>query len=576
MKLACQRYLDMIEMAKDPKCEFYFSPEIVCDYISFVEKFSHIETGFWEVQQVREDGTVDPHIYLEPYQVWEECAIHGFRLRRNGTRLVSMAVQIEPRKHGKTLRLAPAALFDLTCSGQMGAQIPIGASTAKQADDTLYGIIRKMVNNEPELVEQYGITDTKEEVKGPNGARIWKLTSIGERQDGLNPSLALFEEGHAGATDVYNVIRSAFGARPNALIRMITTAGYTPEGPAYNLMLEAQQVLTGTQQDYSLFAAIYTLDREDYLDPDSGAINWDVLLNDEFLIYKANPMYGVSLDRAQIQKDAKEARRSVQFRGEFARTRFNIWTGAGTLLIELESWMACKSPRPIEMADFIGEKAWIGVDMAQVLDMCAAVIEFELPNDTVAVFAKFFLPALSPTAHDPELAPIIQRWADDGWLELTPGPVADHGRVEQEIDAWLEVFDVQMIACDPHQAHNTVWKLWREGRPVMTYKNSQATMTGPVDDIIGRVASKRIIHDGNSVLAWNVSNTYGDRRGNGLVIPRKETENSKRKIDGFVALCFANGVRMQPQEARDPAKDIPPEDPYRKRGIIGYEAYVNG
>ncbi|WP_342216201.1 terminase TerL endonuclease subunit [Mesorhizobium sp. L-8-10] len=563
----------MLEMAEDPKCEFYYSPVHLVDYCRFGEKLKHFESGNWELNQIDEDGNPDPRIILEPFEIWMESAIHGFRVRLNGTRLVKTALELIPRKNAKSLRATRAALFELCCSGSVAPEIPIAAHSSRQADDTLYGDIVKMLNNDEELKEEFGIRVTQDEITR-GGGRIFKLTQQGDRIDGLNPSLALFEEGHAGAALVYKVVDSAFGARPNALRRMITTAGHTADGPAFDLLSQAQMILEGMVEDYTFFAAIYTLDKEDYTNPETNAINWEKLLTDESLIGRANPMYGVGLDKSIVRAAVTEAYRlRPDKRGEVARTRFNIWTNAGLALIEPAAWAACK--RKLDLSDFFRMKCWIGVDLAQVLDMCAVVLLFELPTGQLVAFAQFYLPQESPTALNPELVDHLSVWEDQGFLFLTPGPLADHDRVRNDIEVFCEMFDVQVIACDPAQAHNTVKHLWDGNKPVMVYPNNAKTMTAPTDDIIGRIAAQTIWHDGNPVLAWNAQNVHGERKGNGSIMPRKEKDASLRKIDGFVALCFANGCRMQPTEAK-PAGEVAEAstDPYVHRGIIGYDKIV--
>lgn len=571
LMLAAQRYLKMLEMAEDPKNEFYYSAIHVVDYCEFGEKLKHFESGNWEINQIDEDGNPDPRIILEPFEIWIESAIHGFRRRLNHTRLVETVLELLPRKQSKSLRSARAALFDLCCSGGMAPEIPIAAASARQAEDTLFGDILKMVKNDQELCEHYGVKALTEEIRRGEG-RIFPLGGSGEKNDGLNPSLALFEEGHAGAASVYKVVDSAFGARPNALRRMITTAGYRAEGPAHELLLQATQILEGNFEDFTFFAAIYTLDREDYIDEETNAIDWDRLLTDESLIARANPMYGVALDPHIIKRTVRQAHRlRPDLRGEIARTRFNIWTNAGLSLIDPAAWGACK--RSINLEDFIGQKCWIGADFAQVLDMCAVALLFEMPGGEIAVFARFYLPAASPTAMNPDLVDHLDLWDDQGFLVLTEGPLADHDRVREDIEMFCESFDVQVIACDPHQSHNTVKHLWDGNRPVMVYPNSAATMTPPVDDILGRIAVQTIWHDGNPVLAWNAQNVHGERKGNGLILPRKEKDNSPRKIDGFVALCFANGCRLQPDVAKPTGPDdAPPPTPVPR--VVGFEEII--
>lgn len=573
--LAAQRYLRMLEMAAEPNSLFVYSPLHVVDYCRFAERLSHFEAGLWELTQIAPGGEPDPSIILEPWQIWIESAVQGFRRRSTNERLVGTALEVSPRKNAKSLRLSIAALYDLCCSGVMAPEISVAAASERQADRTLFGDIIKMVHNEPDLVENYQLSYTQQEIRRGDGA-IFKLTSKGERQDGLNPSLALFEEGHAGAASVFKVVDSAFGSRPSQQRRMITTAGVRPEGPGWELLREAIMILENGVEDYTFFAAVYTLDRELYIDKVTNAIDWDKLLNDETLVERANPMIDVSLDRLKIKSDMVKAKRRPDLRGEVARTRFNIWTGSGATLIEPAQWAALY--RKIDLRDFVGQKCWIGVDLAQVLDMCAIALVFEMPGDVIAVFAEYFMPAESPTTQDEELVDQFMAWADeeDGkWLTLTPGTLADHDLVRERVETFYNIFDVQMIACDPAQAHNTVKHLWDGNKPVKVYPNSAATMTGTTDDILGRIAAGTIIHDGNPVLNWNVQNVQGERKGNGSIMPRKDAPNSKRKIDGFVALCFANGCRITPDNAKDADKELPRFDPYAHRGIIGYAEMTN-
>jgi phage terminase large subunit-like protein len=575
LKAAAQRYLDMLGMAAKRGNEFYFSPEHVIDRCSMMERIKHHEDGQWKFVQFDENGDVDPYVRLEPWQIWIESATQGFRRALTGERLVTTALEVMPRKNDKTGRLARTALVELCVGGDTAAQIPIAATTERQALETIFGGILKICSANPELVEEFKLNVTSKQIRFGSSS-IFILTSLGEKQDGLNPSLAVFEEGHSGQSSVYKVVRSAFGARPGQQLRMITTAGQRPEGPAYMLIKEAEMILLGASVDWSFFAAIYTLDREDYQDPETKAIDWARLLNDESLIAKANPMYGISLDPVSLRNQHAQAIRRPDLRPEIARTRFNIWSTEGSSLIDMSAWMACKAD--ILLEDFIGAKCWIGVDLATKLDLCAITLLFELPNDTIAMFSKAFIPEGSPTVLDPEFGDQLRAWAEEGWITFTEGVTADHDRIEMEIEAFCDVFEVLAIGCDPAQAHNTINHLWDGRRPVYEYANNANTMTAPTDDILGRVASKKILHDGNPVLAWNATNAHGERRGNGSIMPRKDKKNDKRKIDGFIAGCIANGCRMQPDLAKNPHTESgkPTVDPYKERGLIGYQETADG
>ena len=101
-------------------------------------------------------------------------------------------------------------------------------------------------------------------------------------------------------------------------------------------------------------------------------------------------------------------------------------------------------------------------------------------------------------------------------------------------------------------------------------------MTMPTDNILSRISGKKLVHDGHPILGWNASNVHGERRGNGSIMPRKEAPNSLRKIDGFVAIVFGNGVKMNPAGLRQDKIEQVTSSPYETRGIIGFRENVNG
>jgi phage terminase large subunit-like protein len=168
-------------------------------------------------------------------------------------------------------------------------------------------------------------------------------------------------------------------------------------------------------------------------------------------------MYGISLEPDAVKKAREKARRRPDLRGEFARARFNIWTSSGTSLITPEDWAACYEQ--FNITDFRGMPCWMAVDLAQVLDMCAIVLLFDL-GEKIAAFAKYFLPRESPTCIDPDMYDQFMAWEEQGFLTLTDGTLADHDRVREEVEMLYTIFTPKIIACDPAQAHNTVKHLW--------------------------------------------------------------------------------------------------------------------
>ncbi len=555
VRLAAVRYLGMLKKAASEKVAYTFSPAHACDYLSFFEKLPFIEDNWRSVE-------IAP---AEPWWIWVGCATYGFRSRQTGARWTSEVYTEVPRKHYKSGGAASIGLFDLV-SGNLAPQVLIAAKSEKQANKVYTPI--KRWSEIPDLAEQFRLKATLTETRcATNGGAVVKLSSMGEREDGWNPTTAILEELHAQDPAVFQVIDSARGARAGQLIFSIGTAGHSPSGQGWETRKKAISILEGKIEDDTFFSLIYTLDEEDYQDAD-GNRDFSRVLKDDRLLAKANPMLGVSIDPDVIKRQAAKAIHLPTDRTEFLRTRFNIWANQAQGLVDPGSWDACR--KNIGIHQFFGQKCWLGVDMCVFHDMAALAAIFEV-GDAIAVFCKLFVPEGSHIVSSPSLHDSVIGWADAGHLTIVPGAMMDPSLMKAEIKAYHEVFDVQKTAFDPAFSTELMFELQDEGYEVTIFPVNGPTMTLPTDDLCGRIAGKRLMHDGNPCLGWNVLNAVGTRRVEGTILPKKDSANSERKIDGFVALCFANGVRINPDVSPEKAQKKPVESPYEKRGLIGFD-----
>src|SRR5207342_3557357 len=85
----------------------------------------------------------------------------------------------------------------------------------------------------PDLQEAYNLeTFANSIVSYDVGGNFRPINSKASTQDGLNPSALCFDELHAHKTrDLYDVLRSAAGARRNPLFLYCTTEGHETAGP---------------------------------------------------------------------------------------------------------------------------------------------------------------------------------------------------------------------------------------------------------------------------------------------------------------------------------------------------------
>lgn len=529
----------MLDRAKKSGNPYYFSSADVVDVCSFVEKLPHA-AGTWNTE----------HILLEPPQIWWLASIYGFRRRATGARLVRWVLLLIPRKNAKSALAAALVLYGLTCEGEKAPDIYIGAATEKQAGK-VFNPAKRMVELDSDLREQFGLEPRARQIRcASSGGRVEIIASISDHEDGHNPHMVVLEELHAVPADIYEVMRSAFGARKNPLFLQITTAGRVAAGLWWEQIKYAQRILNGSEVADHVFSALYTIDEED---------KEDILT--ERVAIKANPMWGVSVDPEQVREIAKEAKASPSRRADYSRTRVNVVSNADDRLVQQADWDACKV-EGLSLSDFEGCRAWIGADLARRSDFTALAIIIEW-RKKLAGFGRFYLPDQAKMLTVPEYQGMCAAWSDACYLNLNPGPATDLEAVEQDIREICGFLDVQAVVFDRTFANEIMRKLERDGYTVVDYPQRANTMSDPTDDLVARIEGRQFAHGDNPIINWMVANVVGHRNRRDYVLPVKEGPD--QKIDWFVAAVMANGCRIGGEI------EAPPVSPYSQRGLLGIE-----
>ena len=100
-------------------------------------------------------------------------------------------------------------------------------------------------------------------------SKMEPLSRDSDKLDGLNPHFAVIDEFHAHKTDdLYNVLKSATGARRQPMLFTITTAGFDKLGPCFSMRRTYIDILKGIKDQENTFVIIFTLDEsDDWKDP---------------------------------------------------------------------------------------------------------------------------------------------------------------------------------------------------------------------------------------------------------------------------------------------------------------------
>ena len=557
VRQACKRHLDDLKRSKKDKawnCVFdRWWADDVCD---FIEKLPHVK-GQWET----------PTLRLEPPQVFILVVLFGWRRRNDGRRRFSMAYIEMARKGAKSTLAAGIGLYCLCCEGEVGPEIYVGATTGAQAlkvFEPMQGMARKT----PALREAFGLTVWAKSITcADNGGFIQTINSKGSTNDGHNPHCVILDELHAhDKRELFDVMQSALGARKAPLMLVITTAGFNTHGVCYEQRTYALKVLEGTLQADHVFAVIFTLDAEE-LSADGRVLRKADDPYDETAWVKANPMLGITPTLQKMREYARDAAASPSVEGNFKTKNLNIWLNAASAWLNMARWKACADPG-LGWDDFDGLECWIGADLADKDDITALVLAAFRPSpllegQTQLIFKPvFWLPeaVLEDPAHAEGRGPAPYRsWHRQGHLQLSPGDWVDHTAVEAQARAWKERYGATKFTADQFAAAQAMCVSLNEdfGQDPpfaeVLHKNAKS-VTDPARELEARVKGGpgRLLHDANPVMDWMASNVVVQRRVDGTILPKKESQMSPNKIDGIDGLvnAIAPAIAVDADETR--------------------------
>jgi len=540
-KRYAQRVVDGVELAGQPErwaCERFFRdlarqgtdgfPYVIDERLGnrecyFLELLPHIK-GEWAKPTYVDGRFFYAKIRLEDWQVFIEFQLFGWVHRETRLRRFSRSYEEIARKNAKSTRGAGRMLYMLTADGEPGAHCYSAATTGEQARE-VFDVARNMSLREQEFLKRFGVDVGKHDITVPNTASSFKpLNAEGSTLDGLNVHGGLVDEVHAHKRrDLWDVLDTATGARSQALLSAITTAGSNRSGICYELRDYTLKVLKQVVVDESWFGIIFTLDEDDdWRDP----VNWR----------KPNPNLGVSVKVEVLEAACRKAMAMPSAQANFLTKHMNVWVNADSSWMDMQAWDRC-ADKTLTLDRVKHLPCWVPLDLASKVDVAAAPrLFYDAEADRYYLLSRFYLP---------ERAVATGRNSQyDGWrrsehLIVTPGEVIDFDQIEDDLRADVCTLQVQELPYDPWQATQMAGRLLGEGAPMVEYRQTVQNMSEPMKTFEALVLQGKIVHDGNPVMSWMVSNVVCHRDAKDNIYPRKEREENK--IDGPVAVIMGLG-----------------------------------
>ena len=526
IQLACQRHFNDLKISLDKDYPYRFDRELAERACRFVQLLPH-SSGDLAGQKLK----------LEPWQAFAFSSIFGWVTKKTKKRRFREAYIRVARKNGKSFFAAGIGTYMFCADGENSAEVYCGATTMAQAKK-VFTPARQMADRLPSLRSKFSISVWVDSLTRPDGSLFAPIA--GKPGDGDSPHCAIIDEYHEHDTDhMYEAMTLGMGARSQPLTLIITTAGTSLESPCYDKDKQVKEMLNGHVPNDRLFGLIYELDEgDDWTDPTN--------------FIKANPNLDVSISYDDLLAEMEVAKQVPRKVNAFKTKRLNIWVSGKAAFYNMTQWHAA-ADKSLRYEDFAGEDYYLGLDLAQRLDLNAGVgvfvREIEGKKHYYCIRPKFWVPEDTVRSTDPKIAKTADRYVkfvEMGALEATDGAEADYREILASIIDLQEINKVRIseIPIDPSGSTALSHELQDHGFEPISIRQDYTNMSPPMKELEAALAGGRFHHDGNPVLSWCISNVIGKNVPGSDDIVRPTKGDKQSKIDGATALFMAIGRAM--------------------------------
>jgi phage terminase large subunit-like protein len=467
---------------------------------------------------------------LEPWQAFMVWCVFGC-IKTDGTRRFSKWYCSMGRKNGKST-LAAAVAFYMTMadihpsSGQPEsvAQTVLTATKKDQVIKVIYQEMQRMRKASPVLTRMCRNINQQFMFAHNEG----QIICVGSDKpfDGLNPSLVINDELHAWREhhrEFYDTMTTGGAARDQPLQMITTTAGDDKSHLWLEEYTYCASVCRGDIVDDSVFAFVAEVDEKD-----------DVF--DESVWVKANPNIGVSVSWDYLRTEAVRLSQTSIGRNKFTRYHGNRIVTSTEKVFDMAEWDACEGVlSDWNQSDAVG----VGVDIGARDDLAGEGYAARFPigeKDGKPVY-RFELNAigyLSTETHRDCTKQPFQDYIYRGFIKQSGYPLAE---MTESVLETARNYHAENVAYDPANGQSFAEDIKRGGLTPVRMSQTHAMFNEPIRDLLQAIKERRIVHDGNPLLRWCVSNAmvYRDRKD--LWMYDKKT--SSEKIDLIVAVTMA-------------------------------------
>lgn len=539
VRLACGRHLKDLESSKLVPYRFKFDLEKANEAIDLFETLTYTDGDELKGKQVE----------LWDFQCFIVGSLFGWVDKNTGYRKYNKSYVQLARKNTKSLLNSGIALKLCSFDGYENAQVYCTATKMKQAR-IVWKQCKKFIEIDSELNELFKIKDHDSIIQCKfNGGEISALGRDTGTIDGFDPHGGIIDEYHAHDTNqMVKLLEDGAVNQRQALISIITTAGFDLNGPCYEEYEYCIKILEGLAEADSdhYFVYIAQMDEEDDIwDPN----NW----------VKANPLVAkLEHGMANLIKLAGEARdKGGSTLTNFLTKSLNIWvTFSDRQYLNIDHWKKCASKKTLK--DFIGKRCYIGIDLSSGGDLTSIAIEIpytENGEKKYFIYSHSFIPKMRVLEHEKTDKAPYRIWIKNKLITVTEtnaGIKTDYKYIISCLKDIIGKYDLKVIAIgyDPHNADAFLSDLDEIGDTVEIKQSCKSLNDATVDFKLEVEAGNIEYNERAALLTWSAKNAKTVH--NSFKEIKIDKDLSTKRIDPIDAvICSHKLAFIQEEEGAD-------------------------
>jgi phage terminase large subunit-like protein len=495
--LACQRHLDDLEKSKLAPYKYEFDIEKSLRIIEYAETLYIAE------------GEEKTQLQLYSFQDFILGSLNGWVEKGTGYRKFRTSYIQLGRQNGKSFLNGILGTYYGNFDGYNYGQIYCTATKAEQAK-IVFNEMVKFINSDEDLKELFKVQEYKSTIIcNLTNSIIRALGRDTKSIDGFRPLLGIVDEYHAHKDNqMYKLLEGGIKKMKQALISVITTAGFDLNSPCYELYEYCCNLLKGAFSNETQFVYIAQMNIEDDIwEP----INW----------IKANPT--LAYDKAALENLIPVANTARDMGGstlrDFLTKQLNIWVqlSDNQYMKNFDAWKACGSE--LNLDEFIKayncHKCWVGLDLSSGGDLTSLAIVFVYYVDGVRkyyIYSHSFIPSNRLAEHIKTDNAPYDIWKMQDLLTVTEtlgGIKTDYKYIITHLKKLIKTHDlkVQMLCYDPHNADAFLSDIEELGCDALMIVQSAKNLNDATCDLRLETEAGNVSYDKrNELLTWSVAN----------------------------------------------------------------------